>query len=44
MIMYAQTQLNWDGTNAKPLPSMPRLVTRDINEVHHHMSPDVLPA
>ncbi|MFO1260873.1 MAG: AraC family transcriptional regulator [Sphingomonadaceae bacterium] len=37
MIMYAQTQPNWDGTNM-PLPSMPRLVTRDINEVHHHMS------
>ncbi|MGD9710932.1 MAG: AraC family transcriptional regulator [Thermomicrobiales bacterium] len=37
MISYAQTQSHWDGTDL-PLPSMPRLITRDIDEVHHHMS------
>lgn len=37
MILYAQTQPHWDGTGM-PLPSLPRLVTRSIDEVHHHMS------
>ncbi|MDE8652006.1 AraC family transcriptional regulator [Novosphingobium album (ex Liu et al. 2023)] len=35
-MMYAETHRRWDGT-AMPLPSMARLVTRDINEVHQHM-------
>jgi AraC-like DNA-binding protein len=36
MLMYAQTNRQWDGTGM-PLPRMARLVTRDIDEVHHHM-------
>lgn len=37
MLMNAQTQGHWDGTNM-PLSSMIRLVTRDIDEVRAHMS------
>lgn len=36
MMMQGATQKYWDGT-AMPLPSMARLVTQDINEVHDHM-------
>lgn len=37
MMMNAEAARNWDGTGM-PLPRLPRLVTRDIDEVHHHMS------
>ena len=36
-MMYAETHQHWNGKEM-PLPNKARLVTRDINEVHHHMS------
>lgn len=36
-MMYAETHHHWNG-KGMPLPGKARLVTRDINEVHHHMS------
>lgn len=35
--MLAQTTTQWDGTGM-PLANLPRLVSRDIDQVHHHMS------
>lgn len=42
MMMQAATQNRWDGTTM-PLPSMTRLVTKDIDEVHDHMSQMLCP-
>jgi AraC-like DNA-binding protein len=36
-MMYAQTQHHWDG-QAMPLPNRSRLTSRDIGEVHNHMT------
>lgn len=36
-MLHAETHNHWHG-NGLPLPSKARLVTRDINEVHDHMS------
>lgn len=37
MVPGVESTKNWDGSGM-PLPSLARLVTRDINEVHDHMS------
>jgi AraC-like DNA-binding protein len=37
MMMLGQTQSQWDGAGL-PLANRPRLVSKDINAVHHHMS------
>jgi len=37
MITHADTPRNWDGSGM-PLPSLARLVSSDIDEVHDHMS------
>lgn len=37
MVASVESAKNWDGSGM-PLPSLARLVTKDINEVHDHMS------